>query len=47
MMTLVTVLEIPCVSDMMKSSHAQALQKPSCKLRARSMGTPWAAVDTR
>lgn len=36
-----------CVSDMMKSSHVQELQGPSCKLRARSMGTPWAAVDIR
>lgn len=35
------------VSDMMKSSHVQELQGPSCKLRARSMGTPWAAVDIR
>lgn len=36
-----------CVSDMMKSSHVQELEGPSCKLRARSMGTPWAAVDIR
>lgn len=46
-MILVTVSEMPCLSDMMKPSWVQELQGPSCKLKATIKGTLWAAVDTR
>lgn len=44
-MKLATVLEMLCVGDKTKSSHVQELQRPSWKRRAKSMRTPWAAVD--